>query len=100
MVGTLLFLAGMASTPEVICFVASLEVNEEMAKGSAIAVVNMIVMFVGGLFQAMVGLLMDENVSRAVSSEAFRNALLAMPIFAFVGMLLSFCIKEGNRIRS
>jgi MFS family permease len=98
-VGAMLFLAGMASTPQVICFVASLEVNEERAKGSAIAVVNMIVMFVGGLFQTIVGVLMGENASHAVSSEAFRNALLAMPIFTFVGVLVSFFIKNENRAR-
>ncbi|MDR2628689.1 MAG: hypothetical protein LBC30_01705, partial [Puniceicoccales bacterium] len=95
-VGLLLFLAGISSSPEVICFVASLEANLPSAKGSAIAVVNMIVMFVGGIFQPIVGWLMGRNSTSeyAISYTSFRNALLTMPILTFVGLLLSLFIKK------
>ncbi|MDR1433463.1 MAG: MFS transporter [Puniceicoccales bacterium] len=95
--GVFLFLAGVCSSPEVICFVASLESNAAEAKGSAVAVVNMIVMLVGGLFQPIVGWLMELNFSHTahgVSHEAFRNALLTMPILTFVGMMLALSIKR------
>jgi MFS family permease len=100
-VGALLFLAGVSSSPQVICFVASLEANLPNAKGSAIAVVNMIVMSVGGIFQPIVGWLMEKNSTydvdhvMAISHIDFRNALLTMPILTFVGLLLSLFIKKG-----
>ncbi|MDR2432471.1 MAG: MFS transporter [Puniceicoccales bacterium] len=97
-IGLLLFLAGMSSSPQVISFVASLEANLPSAKGSAIAIVNMIVMFVGGIFQPIVGWLIGRNstcdTEHVISHVAFRNALLAMPILTFVGLLLSFFIKR------
>ncbi|MDR1528377.1 MAG: MFS transporter [Puniceicoccales bacterium] len=95
-IGLLLFLAGISSSPQVICFVASLEANLPSAKGSAIAVVNMIIMFVGGIFQPIVGWLMGRNSTGdmdAISHIAFRNALLTMPILTFIGLLMSFFIN-------
>ncbi|MDR2737758.1 MAG: MFS transporter [Puniceicoccales bacterium] len=102
-IGALLFLAGVASTPQVICFVASLEANKASVKGSAIAVVNMIVMLVGGVFQPIIGWLMERGgrveVGHVVSCEAFRNALLTMPLLTFIGFCLSFFIKKGISVR-
>jgi MFS family permease len=102
-VGTLLFFAGLASTPQVICFVASLEVNKSNAKGSAIAVVNMIVMMVGGIFQPIVGWLMDigslSSANHVISCEAFRNALFAMPLLTLIGLMLSLFIKSGINVK-
>lgn len=98
--GVFLFLAGICSCPEVICFVASLELNAPTAKGSAIAVINMIVMLVGGLFQPIVGWLMDINSSHIAqgmsSHEAFRNALLTMPALTFIGMVIALSIKRED----
>ncbi|MDR2779196.1 MAG: MFS transporter [Puniceicoccales bacterium] len=98
-VGTLLFLAGISSSPQVICFVASLEANVSNAKGSAISVINMIVMFVGGIFQPIVGWLMGKNftgdMEHVISHIAFRNALLTIPILTFIGLLLSLFVKKG-----
>ncbi|MDR1401453.1 MAG: MFS transporter [Puniceicoccales bacterium] len=102
-VGLLLFLAGVCSSPEVICFVASLELNIGEAKGSAIAVVNMIVMLAGGLFQPIVGWLMEVHSTGAdhvISSEAFRNALLTMPALTLIGLLLSLTMKKGINVNS
>jgi hypothetical protein len=87
------------STPEVVCFVASLEANKPSVKGSAIAVVNMVVMLVGGLFQPVVGWLMAGNSEHVVSCESFRNALLTMPLLTFIGFILSFFVKKGINVR-
>jgi sugar phosphate permease len=101
-IGILLFLAGICSSPQVVCFVASLEVNTSRAKGSAIAVINMIVMLVGGLFQPIVGRLIDINSAQGalgpISHEAFRTALLTIPLLTFIGFILSFFIKKGINI--
>jgi MFS family permease len=97
-IGLLLFLAGISSSPQVLCFVASLEANLPSAKGSAIAVVNMTIMFIGGIFQPIVGWLMGRNSicdMDVISHVAFRNALLTMPILTFIGLLLSLFIKKG-----
>jgi MFS family permease len=94
-IGSLLFFAGVCSSPQVICFVASLEANTAKAKGSAIAVVNMIVMLIGGMFQPVVGWLMDGQSLGTVSAVTFRNALLSMPILTAVGLGLSLFMKKG-----
>lgn len=100
-IGLLLFLAGVTSSPQVICFVASLEANKPSAKGSAIAVVNMIVMIVGGIFQPIVGYLIDNGCSlhsgETITCETFKNALLTMPLVTFVGTILAFFIKRQKK---
>ncbi|MDR3144387.1 MAG: MFS transporter [Puniceicoccales bacterium] len=93
-IGTLLFAAGVCSCPEVICFVASLDVNMSNAKGSAIAVVNMIVMLVGGAFQFIVGWLLDRGeAAHGIAAESFRNALMTMPLLMLIGMILTLFIR-------
>ncbi|MDR1414036.1 MAG: MFS transporter [Puniceicoccales bacterium] len=103
-VGLFLFLIGMCSSPEVICFVASLELNSNRAKGSAIAMINMLVMLIGGLFQPIVGWLMTlhstQTASHTVSSDAFRNALLTMPVLTLIGLLLALTMSKGINIKS
>lgn len=97
-IGLLLFLAGVTSSPQVICFVASLEANKPFAKGSAIAVVNMIVMIVGGIFQPVVGYLIDNGCSMhidgTITCETFKNALLVMPLVTFIGVVFSCFIRK------
>ncbi|MDR1595522.1 MAG: MFS transporter [Puniceicoccales bacterium] len=96
--GLLLFFAGVCSTPEVVCFVASIEVNAPDAKGSAVAVVNMIVMFVGGICQQVVGWLLEVKSPAsdgAITFETFRNSLLIMPVLTLIGLVLSFRMRKG-----
>ena len=98
LMGLILFFAGLSSSPEVICFVASLEANKPDAKGSAIAVINMVVMFIGGIFQPIVGKLMQwgsqSGLPGEISIERFRHALLTMPILTFIGLLISFFVRK------
>lgn len=89
----LLFLCGLVSSPEVVCFVCSLEANPAFAKGSAIAVVNMIVMLIGGLFQPIVGWLIDAENS-ICDINSFRSALLLLPILTLVGFFTAFFMKS------
>jgi MFS family permease len=96
-VGTMLFLTGLCSSPEVICFVASLEVNMPWARGCAIAVVNMIVML-SGILQPLVGWLIDAGTPPGctdIPANIFRSAMLVMPILMLCGMVASFFTKGG-----
>jgi hypothetical protein len=85
-----------------ICFVASLEANLLNARGSAIAIVNMFDMFVGGIFQPIIGWLMEKKSMcdldhvAAISHIAFRDPHLSMPILTFVGLLLSLFRKKNS----
>jgi MFS family permease len=97
-IGALLFAAGVCSSPEVICFVASLEANMSNAKGSAIAVINMIVMLVGGAFQFIVGWLLghDANgmVVQEISAGVFRGSLIVMPMMMLIGTVMTFFMRS------
>ena len=97
--GSILFLIGVISSPEVVCFAASLEINHKSASGSAVAVVNMIVMIVGSIFQPFVGWFIDrfntvEYGVTSVDPNVFRAALLSMPFMTFLGFLMCFLLKE------
>lgn len=93
-VGFLLFLIGVLSSPQSLCFVAALEVNEKSASGSAMAVTNMIIMILSGMLQPVVGLLIGGKLEggsmEVIPYDVFRNALLVMPLFVFISALLSF----------
>ncbi|MDR1458218.1 MAG: MFS transporter [Puniceicoccales bacterium] len=94
----LLFLTGFVSAPQVICFVASLEINPKYASGSAIAVVNMIVTFVGGLLQPLVGYILDmlNNSGPTLnrySAMDFRIAMSVMPLMVILGFFMTLFIK-------
>ncbi|MDR2435744.1 MAG: MFS transporter [Puniceicoccales bacterium] len=96
LLGALLFACGMASSPQVICFVASLEANPSFAKGSSIAVVNMIVMLLGGIFQPIVGWLMHSS-NAMYDVDAFRLALLSLPLLTLVGCFAAFFLAKKER---
>ncbi|MDR0351315.1 MAG: MFS transporter [Puniceicoccales bacterium] len=89
----LLFITGFVSAPQVICFVASLEINPKYASGSAIAVVNMIVTFVGGLLQPLVGYILDMLNSAKPTAMDFRVAMSVMPIMVICGFFIALFIK-------
>ncbi|MDR0595371.1 MAG: MFS transporter [Puniceicoccales bacterium] len=91
--GILLFICGIKSSPEVLCFVAGLEANPPFAKGSAIATVNMIVMLLGGLFQPIVGKLMHSS-NASYDVDSFRFALTSLPLLALLGFFAAFFISK------
>lgn len=95
---SLLFLLGVCSSPQVICFIVGVELNPIFAKGTAIALVNMIVMLLGGFMQPLVGLALDlqrQSGSLANSLHSFRIALSILPAALFVAALLSLFIRES-----
>lgn len=100
--GALLLVLGFFSSPEVFTFISAVELNPIFVKGTSIAVVNMIVMLLGGMMQPIVGVLLDLQSTRAdYTLENFRIALLILPIFMAVGWGLSFFVREsyGARVK-
>jgi sugar phosphate permease len=98
----LLFLTGFVSAPQVICFVASLEVNPKYASGSAIAVVNMIVTLVGGLLQPIVGYILDMLNNYApghYSATNFRIAMSVMPLMVGLGFFAALFMKLEQKCK-
>jgi sugar phosphate permease len=93
LLGTLLFICGMVSSPQVVCFVASLEANPSFAKGSSIAVVNMLVMLLGGIFQPIVGWLMNSS-NAMYDVDSFRLALLSLPLLTLIGGFAAFFLAK------
>jgi MFS family permease len=100
-VGGILFLVGIASSPQVICFIANVESNPPFLKATSVAMVNTIVMLVGGLMQPICGSLIDfrykaiQLVAGGYTAEHYRFALLMLPIVTSIGFVLSLFIKES-----
>lgn len=104
----MLFAIGLASSMQVICFVANMEVSPHFARGSALAVTNMVISLLGGGFQWLAGVILTAIGARARIVEAgvdalpglvysaadFRLAMLMLPMLSFIGFLLCFKMKE------
>lgn len=97
------FLFGLVSSLECIAFAAGLEANDVRVGGTSIAVVNMMVMLVGGLVQPVSGWLIDlgvpsaEIAAGAYETSDFRRALLLMPAMLVVAFMASFFMRETFR---
>jgi MFS family permease len=102
LLGFFLFLLGIFSSPQVICFTVSGEHNAREVRGTAIAVVNMAIMLIGGVMQPMVGLLLDffagthTGTTSNYSLTHFRSAFLVLPVAMAIGLLLSLALRESG----
>jgi MFS family permease len=102
-VGSLLFLLGLLSSPEVICFTMSGEHNSSGSQGTAIAAVNTVVMLLGGIMQPAVGYILDHCAGRRGESvaiysiEHFQRAFLVLPVAMAIGLALSLIIRESGK---
>lgn len=104
-----LFIIGLVSSIEVIVFVASLEVNPSFARGTAVAVINMIVMLVGGVVQPLIGQLLDMRATDTsiiaaadplssgfqYAAADYRYALMVMPLIMLIGCVVCLFMKES-----
>ena len=99
----LLLCLGIASSVQVICFVANIEVNPFYTRGSALAVTNMIVMLIGGIFQWVVGVILnaighpdiDSGVRYLYTSTDYRVAMSVLPLMAIVALFIGLFMKES-----
>jgi len=97
----LLFLFGFLSSVQIIVFAVARELTSVRSAGTAIGMINMLVMISGLIFPPLIGKLLDvnwqgliENGSRVYSAETYTIAFTALPIGIFIGILLTFYIKE------
>lgn len=104
-----LFLSGVLCSVQVISFVVGIESNSIQLKGTAIAVVNMIVTIIGGLCQPIVGRVLrikaEGRISEGISviegmvntAHDYRLAMWVLPAVMLIGALLCLFLKETYR---
>jgi sugar phosphate permease len=97
----LLFLFGFSSSVQVLVFAIAREVTSIKISGTAIGLVNMLVMIGGIIFPPAIGKILDLNWTDAMvdgariySEHAYISALSLVPIGIFFGILLTLCIRE------
>jgi MFS family permease len=97
----LLFLFGIFSSVEIICFAVGRENNSKKVAGTAVSFINMLVMFGGMLFQPLVGKLLDLSqqsrlfhTTHGYTIADYQTALLVIPISIAVSLVLTFFLKE------
>lgn len=95
----LIFLVGLTSSIQVVCFVVGLEVAPEHAGGTALAGINMITMLLGGLCQPAAGYILDWSSGGGRVSDYsvadFRLAMLMLPVMTLLGLLACLFLKES-----
>lgn len=96
----LLFAFGATNTGVAIAYAVSTEIHHRSVVGTSIAFTNMISIFVGALFQPLVGWLVDMaagsrayNVGSLLFSD-FQSGLKLLPLCSLVALVLAFTIKE------
>lgn len=99
----LLFFSGLFYSAQALVFAIGRENAPEDASGTAIAVINMIVMLGGIFFQPLVGVLLDFYhgnsaliASHIYSPQAYQFALALVPVGVFGAGVLSFFVKESE----
>jgi sugar phosphate permease len=96
----LLFLFGFTNTGVAIAYALSTELHDRIVVGTAIAFTNMTSIFVGAVFQPMVGRLVDHvSGSRGYHVESlllsdFQFGLQILPLCSFMALILACMVKE------
>jgi len=99
----MMLLVGLVSSVQCIAFAAGFEANQRWCGATSIAVINMIVMLVGGLLQPLAGVILDLGASPAAvdsgvySAEDFRRAMLLMPAMNVLALIAAFFMRETFR---
>ncbi len=99
----LLFLFGFFSSVQILVFAVAREVTSIKISGTAIGLVNMLVMIGGIVFPPAIGKILDLNWAgtmvdgaRIYSAHAYNLALSLLPLGIFVGVLLTLCLRETH----
>lgn len=101
-VEALLFLFGVFSSIEVVCFAVGRETSPLHVSGAAVSFVNLLVMLGGLAFQPLVGKLLDvhwlghiADGIRVYDVRAYQLALTIIPVSIIVGVIFSFILRES-----
>ena len=99
----LLFLFGFLSSAQILVFAIAREVTSIKISGTAIGMVNMLVMVGGIIFPPTIGKILDINWdgvlvdgARIYSHHAYTVALSLLPFGILLGALLTLCIRETH----
>lgn len=97
----LLFLFGFLSSAQILVFAIAREVTSIKISGTAIGLVNMLVMVGGIIFPPVIGKILDLNWTgtmvdgaRIYSEHAYTLALSLLPLGILFGLLLTLCMRE------
>lgn len=96
----LFFVFGLTNTGVAISYAVSTEIHDRSVVGTSIAFTNMTSIFVGALFQPLVGRIIDivsgpraYNVETLLLSD-FQAGLKLLPLCSLVTLILAFTVKE------
>lgn len=96
----LFFVFGLTNTGVAISYAVSTEIHDRSVVGTSIAFTNMTSIFVGALFQPLVGRIIDivsgpraYNVETLLLSD-FQAGLKLLPLCSLVALILAFTVKE------
>lgn len=97
----LLFLYGVANAGFATSYALAGEINPRRVSGTSLGFANMASVIVGACFQPIIGLFLDlqwggkmVNGAPVYSAEAFRHAMMALPVCLALGILFTFFVKE------
>jgi MFS family permease len=95
------FLFGFVSSAQILVFAVVREITPIKISGTAIGLLNMLVMIGGIVFPPIVGKLLDLNWygtmiegARVYSGQAFTIALSVLPLGILLGLILTFFVRE------
>jgi MFS family permease len=101
----LFFLLGLFTSGQTLVFAFARELTNVRIAGTAIAIVNMIVMIGGMLFQPLIGYLLvfishgaKANQLTAYSAQDFYQVMIILPISIFLGLIIICFIKEPIKV--
>lgn len=92
---SLMFLLGLFSATNMLCFAVAGDIVSLKLIGSASAVINATSFVVGGLAMAIPAYLLPEQINPSLAS--FQKALVVMPICLLIALVLAFFVKETFR---
>ena len=103
MIFILLFLIGVFSSAQLLNFSLAIELNNEKAKGMAVALTNFSIFVAGSIIQWLVGYLIEFHRQGFVvddlavyTPENFRFALSCFPISCLVAFIFTLILKESK----
>ena len=98
----LMLLVGIVSSPQSVSFVVAVEHNPRSVSGTAIAVVNMLVMLIGGLCMPLFGYLLQWATPGGgddYTPLAYRTAMILLPASMLLSLLACLFLKESRHHR-
>ncbi|MBA2654269.1 MAG: MFS transporter [Gammaproteobacteria bacterium] len=97
----LLFFYGIANSGFATSYALAGEINPPRVAGTSLGFANMASVLVGACFQPIIGWFLDLqwdgqmlNEAPLYSVEAFRHAMMALPVCLFLGVIVTFFVKE------